>query len=187
MDYTVCKEHVEAFWSRVDKSAGDTECWKWIGGRSSDVYGALWIPWLKKSGLAHRASFFLSNGFLPDGKLVCHSCDNPICCNPAHLWLGTNAENIQDCADKGRHPWKNGLPVKPEHRARGIRTGAYTHPESVRHGSEKSNAKLHESDIPHIRKSVALGFTNIEVAKKYGVSREAISQIINGRTWRHVK
>jgi hypothetical protein len=85
----------ERFWVKVDKRGPD-ECWQWIGIRNEDGYGR---PYLR----AHRVSWQIANGRDPGSLFVCHSCDNPSCVNPNHLWLGTNTVNLRDMVAKGRH------------------------------------------------------------------------------------
>jgi hypothetical protein len=91
--------HRDLFWSWVDIGAAD-ECWPWKLWVSNKGYG-MFVS-LGRTQTASRVAWFLSNGINPDG-VVCHSCDNPICCNPAHLFLGTQSDNIRDCVRKGRH------------------------------------------------------------------------------------
>lgn len=91
------------FWDKVDSSAGPDACWPWLGGvrRKTQGYGRAFIG--SRGISAHRLALILSGGEPADDDLLaCHSCDNPPCCNPAHLWWGTNADNTQDCVDKGR-------------------------------------------------------------------------------------
>jgi hypothetical protein len=87
------------FWDRVDQK-GAAACWEWQRKRNRKGYGQLTLNG-KQMG-AHRAAYILAVGAIPDGMQVLHSCDNPPCCNPKHLSLGTNLDNVRDCAAKGR-------------------------------------------------------------------------------------
>lgn len=97
----------ERFWARVDKRGPD-ECWPWLGGKAStnSAYGRMSISH-SVARPAHQIAWEMANGQpFPSGKVGCHSCDNPNCVNPAHIWPGTQAENIRDCVAKGRHASK---------------------------------------------------------------------------------
>lgn len=94
----------ERFWAKVDKS-GPRGCWLWTGGHTGAGYGAFSLTH-DKTILAHRYSWILANGEIPDGLEVLHQCDNPPCINPMHLFLGTQSENMTDMASKGRQPGK---------------------------------------------------------------------------------
>ena len=109
---------------------------------------------------AHRISYEVFIGPIPDGMNVLHDCDNPPCCNPGHLFLGTQAVNIADRDAKGRQ--------------RSLK------------GSKSPNAKLTESDIPKIRSRLARGFSKAEVAEEFRVSRAAIWKIDVGQNWAQV-
>lgn len=89
------------FWSRVD-IRGPQECWEWQGGYYYWGYGQVSGFSDGKQRRAHRVAYFWAYGSIPKGQQVHHSCDNPPCCNPAHLWTGTQADNMQDMASKRR-------------------------------------------------------------------------------------
>jgi len=89
---------IERFWSKVDVRGRD-ECWEWQASGSKG-YGRLMMDGVTWG--AHRLAFTLVKGRIPDGMCVLHSCDNPPCCNPAHLFIGTHADNMRDMAKKGR-------------------------------------------------------------------------------------
>ncbi len=92
-------KHLSRFEKKIDKSG---HCWKWIGAKNGSGYGMFYID--LKAHRAHRISWMLTNmKNIDGGKFVCHSCDNPICVNPKHLWLGSNLDNQRDCKLKGRH------------------------------------------------------------------------------------
>jgi hypothetical protein len=86
------------FWDRVEIGEPD-DCWIWTAATTSG-YGRLWSK--GRMVYAHRLAYEMSVGEIPDGLEVCHSCDTPLCVNPAHLWLGTHRENMQDMGRKGR-------------------------------------------------------------------------------------
>lgn len=103
------------FWSCVDK-AGEDECWEWKRGKNTGGYGLFSVrntpADYERTGrtrgqvLAHRAAFYLAHGELEEYLHICHSCDNPKCCNPAHLWRGSIFDNVWDMIGKGRAHWQ---------------------------------------------------------------------------------
>lgn len=96
----------ESFWSRIDRS-NPGACWPWPGGKSSRGYGT--VSWGNRNVGAHRVAYELAHGLIPAGMFVCHRCDNPPCCNPAHLFLGAPKDNTQDMVSKQRYSTKGGL------------------------------------------------------------------------------
>lgn len=145
------------FLSRVKKGAPD-ECWPYQGYKLRG-YGYV-TEGAGKACSAHRYMYRLVFGEVPNDKVVCHKCDNPPCCNPNHLWLGSNAENVQDMWRKGRG--KQAVPPK---------------------GEAHMSAKLTEADVRFIRTSKE---PRPALAKRYGVDWSSIDKIQKGKTWKHV-
>ena len=91
---------VSRFWSKVNRTDNPNDCWEWNASRVSGGYGQ--AIRFGKSSVAHRVAWELTQGPIPEGIFVCHRCDNRLCCNPAHLFLGTARDNNRDKMDKGR-------------------------------------------------------------------------------------
>lgn len=145
----------DRFWARVD--IGDpAACWPWTRGTFGGGRGEIRL--VGQYYLAYRVAYRDATGVDPGPLLVCHQCDNPACCNPAHLFLGTDLDNNRDMHLKGR----------------------------AAVGSRMRAARLIESDIPVIRHLLNAGQTQKEVADRYGVHIMTISDIARGKTWRHV-
>lgn len=104
------KPIAERFWPRVEKRDAD-ECWEWKGSRLQKGYGTMPCWPFKRPALAHRVSWEIHNGNIPDGLIVCHRCDNPPCVNPAHLFLGSHQDNLRDMVKKGRQVLGDGNPA----------------------------------------------------------------------------
>lgn len=101
---TPVQDTTERFWKHVVKSAGDG-CWLWIGGTNDRGYGRFHVTETDRKQLiyAHRFSFELHRGAIPEGLQVLHECDTPACVNPQHLFAGTRSDNMQDMVSKGRY------------------------------------------------------------------------------------
>jgi len=145
-------------WSYADKT--DT-CWLWKKGRNRGGYPLVHAGGVG-SELAHRIAWTLTHGPIPSGLKVCHTCDVRHCINPAHLFLGTQRDNMRDCKQKGR--W----PVRPR-------------------GGDNHKAKVSEADVRAIRCVYAAKLkTQAEIAGDYGVTQAVVSKIVRRDTWKHL-
>lgn len=151
------EQTIAAFWSKVDVR-GPEECWNWKAacfqkiGRGLD-YGMFQFE--GRTTQAHRVAFFFANGYLPEEKCVCHTCDNPRCCNPIHLFAGSDADNKSDRDKKGRQ-------------AKGVRHG---------------RAKLNQEQVAALRKDRSIGMTYQVLGAKYGITHAAARRIALGITY----
>lgn len=173
--------HRERFMQMVSPEP-NSGCWLWTGHIiPSSSYGqsprGSFGVGESKAAYAHRVSYVLHKGPIPEGMLVCHKCDTPLCVNPDHLWLGTNEENLADMNRKGR----NGASRYPEkYRAIGRRLAAN---KTVERGEAHASSKLTDAQVLAIR---ADRRRNPAIAAQLGVHRSTIGQIKRGRTWRHL-
>ena len=131
--------------------------------------------------LAHRMSYQTFKGPIPKGKFVCHSCDNKICCNPEHLWVGTAKDNSQDAKRKGLIPDQRGRKHSEETKAK-----FKFRPHSDRRGEKHHLSKLTEMDVIEIKKLLKSGIKQTVIAKKFDVDPSAICSIKTKRNWSHL-
>jgi hypothetical protein len=149
----------ERFWGSVD-IRGRGECWPWKKSLTHDGYGRFSIGRRceHRTLIAHRVAWEFTNGPVPAGLYVLHTCDNPACCNPAHHFLGTNLDNMRDKCSKRRQAL----------------------------GEKQGSAQLTAEQVTRIRDDRKRGRTYQELAIEYGVSKSNIASIAKGLTWKHI-
>jgi hypothetical protein len=145
----------ESFWALVDKTG---ECWKWTGCVDGFGYGI--IRYRGRAWKAHRLAYTFTNGSIPQGKFICHHCDNPPCVNPAHLYAGTQLDNMRDRDRRGRGDWSKSAT-----------------------GERHSQAKLTWEQVGEIRRRCASGSAQRSLAFEYGVSPSTIHRIVHNELW----
>jgi len=178
---------VSRFAAQVDRSGGPDACWPWTGSRNHGGGGGYGqITFGGRTTGAHRVALELAYDVAPGHRCVCHRCDNPPCCNPAHLFLGTQVDNEADKASKGRSALgdRNGSRLYPERLARGDKNFARMHPERLARGDAHHQAKLTEADVAEIRRALAAGDSQRATARRHGVSQRSVWNIAKGKTWR---
>lgn len=152
----------ERFSERFERGTAD-QCWPWTSTKNRAGYGVInsgGPRGLRRPVLAHRVSWTLSVGDIPKGACVLHRCDNPPCVNPAHLFVGTHADNVADKMAKGRY-----------------RAGA--------HSPETCNfTKLNRDAAREIRRRFASGESKRHLATAFGVARQNIHFIVTNKTWK---
>jgi hypothetical protein len=174
---------VEWFWAGVDKSGGPDACWEWRRGRSTEGYGVFCIA--RRQFRSNRAALMLTIGSLPDGDGALHKCDNPPCCNPAHLYPGDVRQNVADRDGRGRGAC--GARCIPKRLLRGDEHPSRVHPERRPRGEAHGNAKLSDEQVVEMRRLYAAGrITADAIASRYSISKDQLGRIVSGRAWRHV-
>lgn len=137
------------FWAKVDRRGPD-DCWHFVAGKGQGGYGRF------DGSASSRVAYILTHGPLPRSVLVCHRCDNPPCCNPAHLFAGSPKDNSSDSAAKDRTAF----------------------------GERNSRAIMTDTEIVAIRNLVAAGRSMTSVAAHFGTDKSHISLIVSGQLWR---
>lgn len=150
----------ERFWKKVDVLGGN-DCWIWTGARTDSGYGRIKVN--GRYHRAHRVSYEMYIGPVPEGLFVCHHCDVPECVNPTHLFAGTPTDNMRDARSKDR--------------LRGLEQP----------GEKNRSAKLTEDAVIEMRGLRADGgITVTELAKRFGVTHGQVSKILARKKWAHV-
>lgn len=151
---------ISRFWNKIRLiGASDDECWVWTRATTGMGHGVVRMDGANHG--AHRIAYFLGKGTFDSRLNVCHACDNPPCCNPNHLWIGTQSDNLRDMFAKNRRPSAKG----------------------TRHAS----AKLNDDLVREIREIYARGgISTRALAVKYGVDYSGIHGIVTRKYWKHV-
>jgi len=136
----------------------ETGCLEWTGYKTAWGYGQLRVK--QKTLYAHRASYEAHTGTSAAGKFVCHRCDNPCCIEPTHLFLGTNEDNMKDCASKNRT--------------------------ARQYGEKSGKAKLTDAKALEIWTKRQNGFTNVALAIEYDIDATVVSRIASKKAWGHI-
>ncbi len=169
------------------------ECWEWKGNRHPKGYGS--VPKkirpeiMKDTQRANRITLSLKLGRrLKAGYCACHSCDNPSCCNPNHLWEGTVRENTQDASKKGlMSSGEKHSRIMKRTAARGSSHGLKKHPERAPRGERNGQSKFTSGIVTEIRRLYSTGeYTQKELARMFGTVQQTISDIVVKRRWRHL-
>lgn len=130
-------------------------CWLWVGGYDGEGYGMFWV--VEKMVKAHRVSWRLHNGVIRDNLFVLHKCDVKCCVNPAHLFLGTQKDNVEDSIRKGR----------------------------FHYGERSGSSKLTATQVSDIKLQLSFGHKEKDIAKKYNVAHQSINCIKHGKNWKY--
>ena len=151
------------FWKKVNKDGPvhprlGTKCWLWTGSVHKDGYGTL--SYKRTNVLAHRVSYELANGHVPEGQVIRHACDVPACVNPAHLIRGTQQDNIRDMCDRGRR--------------------------ATTQGSNNGRAVLNDAKVIKICKLLDSGVSRKEIRVRFNVTHAIVYHIATGKTWTHL-
>jgi hypothetical protein len=159
----------QRFWSKVNIKDNPDECWNWIASIDTPGYGG--FKYNGKKVNSHRMAYELIHGEIEGVIDVCHTCDNRLCCNPNHLFLGTRRENVRDCMNKNRM----------------FKVGAYAkeHPEIVAFGEKNKNSKLKNQDVFDILyKFFILKEKAVSLYTEYKICKQTFYDYINGDSYK---
>ena len=148
----------ERFWAKVDRSGGPDACWPWTGATQAKGYGRVTVD--QRNDGSHRVALSLKLGRpLGSGELACHTCDNPPCCNPRHLFAGSSVDNDRDKIAKGRS----------------------------NRGERHGHAVLTDETVLAIRRRHAESCaTHQAIAGEFGLPRRLVSRVISRERWTHL-
>lgn len=152
---------VERFEAKFEKGP-ETECWPWLASHNGAGYGMIWDQERGRKVLATRVSYELYKGPIPDGGLILHSCDNPICVNPNHLRVGSYKDNVTDMDVRGRR-----VPVSMK-------------------GDGNPGAVLKAAEVTSLLKDYVDGVPRKTIASRYGISEYSLSDYTDGKSWVHL-
>jgi len=157
-----CDATWRRFWTSI-RPRPDNGCWMWTRGCFSSGYGQFRLR--HKKWRTHRLMWLTIHGSIPDGMCVCHTCDNPACVNPAHLFIGTHADNARDRERKGRHPHG-------------------PNPKHGRPGASNPAAKMTEGEVVELRyRRHKHHATYRALAARFCISPSQVANIVKGRSW----
>lgn len=137
----------------------ESGCWIWIASCAGMGYGQIKLPGERRQIYAHRLSYLIHKGPLPEGKQICHTCDNPKCVNPDHLFVGTSQDNHDDMTKKKRHTY----------------------------GQLSGTAKITEEQARQVLGMIGLGMTQVAIGKFFGLHPVSIGRIKLGKRWKHLQ
>lgn len=150
----------DRFWEKVDTSGGPDACWEWQRVKDRHGYGHFnFVVAGRRIQLSHRVAYYLTYGVLPSDLCVCHKCDNPLCCNPRHLFLGTIAENNHDMAHKARSTM----------------------------GERNPSAIITIEIARQIRALHREGLTRRKIAEHLNITSHIVRGVVSGKSWKHAE
>lgn len=171
-------KHQALFWEKVDQRGPD-ECWPWTAATATNGYGVFGVlrkdrgEWCHRQWKSHRLAWSFVNGFIPEGMVIRHSCDNPPCCNPRHLLLGTGNDNVADKVMRNRQ-------------SRGPLHSQIMQVVIAR-GEQSGNARLTERVVRQMRAEFQSGAPTAEIARRFDVSVPTAYRVTTYRSWRHIQ